>query len=135
MPEPRASRPSAILANLPTSFRDDARRLADTFDYLDRGLWDLARIIRLSREASQPASITALQAWLSQADALRKVHQDAVVRYGALLNGMTADPGAQARVEPTRAYFELLLEAIQDAQQEYQTVVTNLAGAQAPSEL
>jgi hypothetical protein len=65
MPEPRASRPSAILADLPTSFRDDARRLAETFDYVDRGLWDLARSIRLSQAANQLASLTPLQAWLS----------------------------------------------------------------------
>jgi len=135
MPDPRARRPSAILTNLPMNFRDDATRLAETFDYVDRGLWDLARSIRLSREANQPASIQALQAWLSQADALRKVHQDAVARYGALLNGMTADRSAQDRVKPTRAYFDLLLEAIQDAQREYQTVVTSLAGPQATSKL
>jgi hypothetical protein len=48
---------------------------------------------------------------------------------------MAADPVARAQVKPTRAYFELLLEAIQDAQQEYQTVVTSLAGPQVPSGL
>lgn len=135
MPEPRASRPSAILANLPRSFRDDARRLAETFDYVDRGLWDLARSIRLSRDATQRPSIEALQAWLTQADALRKVHQDALARYGALINGMNADPGARDQAEPTRDYFRLLLQAIQDAQQEYQTVVDSLAGPRESSAL
>lgn len=135
MAYPRTQGLSAVLATLPTSLRDDARRLADTFDYVDHGLWDLARSIRLGREANQPLSITALQAWLSQADALRKVHQDAAARYGALLNGMNADPGARAQVEPTRAYFELLLEAIQDAQQEYRTVVSSLTGPLADSSL
>ena len=58
MPDPREPRPSVILASLPTGFRDDAGRLAETFDYVDHGLWNLARSIRLSRESNQSASIT-----------------------------------------------------------------------------
>jgi hypothetical protein len=53
-----------------------------------------------------------------------------VARYGALLIQMDANRGTRALVDPTRAYFELLVADTQDAQRKYQTVVDSLAESQ-----